>query len=193
MSRRDARFLLVFTMAALFALPAWARDLHFIGRFGIEGGGDTVASVQSSNGEQNVSAGGLVVLAAGLVYAPPTRPFVIESTIGYKVDNVTGSNGEVKFARWPFELLASYRVGANRFGGGLTYHMSPTYTCSIDNICADSVTLDNALGGVVQYAWGSYEGSWVYDLGLRLTFIDYKAPGGTISGTSIGGFLSFGF
>jgi len=147
----------------------------------------------SDGSTQKLSAGGLVHLAAGLVYTPAGTPLVVEATLGYKVDDVTGSNGQLQFSRWPLELLASYRIERHRVGGGLAYHLSPTYTCDVGGLCNFSSTADDALGAVVQYAYGNYDGGFVWDVGARLTFITYRAPGGDFGGTSFGAFCSFGY
>lgn len=194
MSQRCMRFLVAFAFVALSALPAAARDVHFIGRLALEGGGEDLVEVEYSDGSsKTVTGGGLVTFSGGLVYTPETLPIAVEALIGYKVDSVTGSNGDIKFTRLPLDLIASYRIGNFRVGGGVTYHLSPELTCNVDGMCDGSVSLDPALGGLVQFAYGRYDGGFVWDLGLRGTIINYKAPGGSFDGSCFGGFLSFGF
>jgi len=208
MAQRGWRFPAVLTSTVLALLPALAgaqvpappaarppaREFHVIGRIGIDGGGDTVDQVVMTDGStQKLSAGGLFTIAAGLVYTPVATPLVVEATIGFKVDDVTASNGKLQFDRWPLELLASYRIERHRIGGGLAYHLSPTYSCKVDGQCDFSSSADDALGAIVQYAYGDYTGGFVWDLGLRFTLITYQAPGGEFSGNSFGGFVSFGY
>jgi len=180
-------------LAALAAGPASASDLHLVGRMGIDGGGDRLAKVTMSDGSsQTITAGGLFTIGAGLVYMPRAAPIAVEATLGYKVDDITASNGSMKFSRWPIELLASYVLERHRIGGGLAQHRSPTFACSVSGVCSGSTKAPAALGAVAQYGYGDYSGQFVWDIGLRLTFINYKFAE-KISGNSVGGFVSFGF
>lgn len=172
------------------------REVRVVGRFGLDGGGATLDKVTFSDGStQKLSAGGLVTIAAGLIYAPVATPVVVEATIGYKVDDVTASNGQLKFARWPLELLASYRVERHRVGGGLSHHFSPRYSCSIDggSCLVNEINFDDANGLVVQYGYGDLNGRFAWDVGARLTLIEYKVAGQSIQGNSFGAFVTFGF
>ncbi len=172
------------------------REVRVVARMGLDGGGATLDKVTMSDGStQKLSAGGLFTIAAGLIYAPVATPVVVEATIGYKVDDVTASNGQLRFARWPLELLASYRVDRHRVGGGVTHHFSPRYSCSIDGgFClVNEINFDDANGLVLQYAYGDLNGRFAWDVGARLTLIDYKVPGDSIAGNSFGAFLTFGF
>lgn len=181
---------------SLPAPPGPPREVRVLARLGLDGGGATLAKVQLSDGStQRLSSGGLVTIAAGLLYAPVASPVVVEGTLGYKVDDVTASNGQLKFARWPLELLASYRVERHRFGGGLTRHLSPRYSCSLDFATCNprEVNFDDATGLVAQYAYGELNGRFYWDLGARITFIEYQAAGESISGNSVGAFVSIGF
>lgn len=194
MSKRFPMSLAAITLA-LAAGPAAASDLHLVARMAIEGGGARLAKVTMTDGStQSLSAGGLFGIGAGLVYMPTGTPVAFEATLGYKVDDVTASNGQLKFARWPIEFLASYVAERHRIGGGLAYHTSPTYTCDIGGFCSDKVTFDNSVGAVVQYGYGDYGGRFVWDVGARITFITYRGSGlNSVSGNSVGGFVSFGF
>lgn len=191
---RLSRFLVGFTLAVLLAGPAAAKEFRVLARLGLDGGGETLSKVTFSDGStQRLSSGGLVTIAAGVLYAPEATPVVIEVTYGYKVDDVTASNGQLKFDRWPLELLAAYRIEKHRIGGGLTRHGSPTYKEAIDGFPTTRVKFDDATGAIVQYAYGDLDGRFYWDVGLRLTLIGYKVGGETISGNSFGGFFSLGF
>ena len=191
---RLSRFLVGFTLAALVAGPAAAKDVRVLARMGLDGGGKTLAKVTFSDGStQRLSSGGLFTIAAGLLYAPESTPIVVEATYGYKVDDVTASNGQLKFDRWPFELLASYRVDRHRIGGGLARHGSPTYKESIDGFATTRVKFDDATGAVIQYAYGDLNGRFYWDVGLRMTIIEYKGGGQSVSGNSFGALFSLGF
>jgi hypothetical protein len=63
----------------------------------------------------------------------------------------------------------------------------------VDGQCNFSSSADDALGGILQYAYGDYDGGFVWDVGARVTLISYQAPGGSFSGNSFGAFFSFGY
>jgi hypothetical protein len=193
-AKRVSRFLVVFTLAALVAGPASAREVRVLARMGLDGGGTRLAKVTMTDGStQSLSAGGLFTIAAGLLFAPASTPIAVEATVGYKVDDVTASNGQLKFDRWPLELLASYRIDRHRLGGGVTRHGAPTYEIAVDGSPTSRVEFDDAVGAIVQYAYGDVSGNLYWDVGARLTFIEYRAPGDSVSGNSIGAFVSLGF
>jgi hypothetical protein len=193
-AKRFSQHLAGFTLAALVAVPASAHEVRLLARMGLDGGGSRLAKVTMSDGStRSLAAGGLFTIAAGLLYAPAAAPIAIEATIGYKVDDVTASNGQLKFDRWPLELLASYRIDRHRIGGGLTRHGAPTYRAHVDGSPTTRVTFDDAFGGVLQYAYGDGNGSVYWDVGARITLVKYTVPGDSVSGNSLGAFVSLGF
>ena len=75
----------------------------------ITGGGETLATVLYTDGStQEVRSGGLVHLFAGIEYQG--AGFAVQANVGYHVDDTSGRNGSVKFARVPVELLGFWRV-----------------------------------------------------------------------------------
>lgn len=169
------------------------RPLGFLVRMGIEGGGDKLASVEWEDGDKtNITAGGLISFSGGLLYHPDA-PIAVEATIGYKFDRVNGSNGKIQFTRVPVDLVVSWARSGHRLGLGGTMHLSPTFTCKVDELCDDSVSFDNAFGSIVQYAYGrGRDRGW--EIGARATFITYKGNGlastdGTCVGVIFGGWL----
>jgi hypothetical protein len=103
------------------------RPLHFVLGLGLTGGGETLANVTYTNGDdQNIRSGGLVHYYAGVdVRATPQLSF--QGTVGYHVDTSAGaSNGSVRFTRVPIEALAYFHVDDNiRLGGGVRLVNSP--------------------------------------------------------------------
>lgn len=189
-----SRYLVAFVLTAHLAGPASAREVRVLARMGLDGGGTRLAKVPMSDGStQSLSAGGLFTIAGGLLYAPEGTPIAIEATVGYKVDDVTASNGQLKFDRWPLELLASYRSERHRIGGGVARHGAPTYKIAVDGSPTSRVEFDDAFGAVVQYAYGDVGGDFYWDIGARVTIIKYQVPGDSVSGNSIGAFVSLGF
>lgn len=178
---------------ALVAAPSPARAVHFILRLGFDAGGDSLATVQFTDGStEGLTAGGGVTVAGGLLYVPTSIPIAIESTIGVKVDTAGASNGEVQFERLVLDVLASVQEQGHRLGGGLTFHLATTFSCTGAIRCPD-VTSKNAVGGIMQYAYGGYSSGFVWEVGARLTFIEYEFPGGSINGSSLGVLTSIGY
>jgi hypothetical protein len=161
---------------------------------GFDFGGDTVATARYDDGSSaSVKAGGLVHLAGGLFFHPDAAPITVEATFGYKVDNATAKNGEIKFDRLPLDLVASYVVERrHRIGAGPTLHLNPKASCSVSSICSETVQFKNAWGFVGQYAYGIPMGDSGLELGARYTAITYtprEAGVKTIDGSSFGVFF----
>lgn len=155
----------------------FGRSLSFLARVGVEFGGDTLATVDVSDGStQTISAGGRTVISAGVIYQPGT--WALEATIGYKRDSSDISNGTVGFTRYPLDIIASIAPGGARVGAGIAVHFSPNYRCDITAICSDEIAFDTAVGAVVQLAYSlrlSY--TTALDFAARYTFIKYSADG----------------
>jgi hypothetical protein len=89
-------------------------------------GGDTLATVyydpsDSGPDDAKVHAGGLVAFNAGIELQ--FNDMVSgQLLVGYHVDRANGENGNVRFERYPIELLGHFRVNDwLRLGGGLRY------------------------------------------------------------------------
>jgi hypothetical protein len=157
-------------------------------RAGLEYGGDDL--LKSTNGDSvTLSAGRLASVGAGFIVQPPYG-FAIEATIGIKVDVARAPNGIFTFTRYPLELIASVTPGNNRFGLGVTVHLSPSLSCDLPGTCS-SMAFDSAVGLMVQWVHHFGRGFSGFELGARYTFISYtvpNAPAGTpdIDGSAIG-------
>ena len=170
---------------------AEADNLRKIVRMHMDFGGDTVspAGLQFRNGDAiELKAGQLSTFAAGVLYQPTDKNFSVEGTLGYKFDQVNGTNGSAKMTRLPLDVLVNYMRGGNRFGGGITYHLNSKFTC---DVCSGAdIKFDNALGFLMQYAYGlQLTKSGILDVGLRYTAISYKATTYTAKGNSVGFFF----
>lgn len=171
------------------------RPVGLLLRMGFDFGGDTIATARYDDGTSTtVKAGGLVHVAGGLLFHPDA-PFSVEATFGYKADNATAKNGEIKFDRLPLDLIASYVVARrHRLGAGPTLHLNPKATCSVTGICNESLRFKNAWGFVGQYAYGIPLGSSGAELGARYTVITYapKTAGvKSVDGSAFGVFFGF--
>ncbi len=187
-------FLSLSLLAATTA--ATAGDFKPMVRMNLDFGGDQIGTVIYTNGKStDLKAGQLLTFSGGVLYRPVASNYAVETTIGYKFDKANATNGTAEFTRIPLDLVASYRKNKHRFGGGFTYHMNPKFTCDLASVCAGSVTFSNALGAIVQYAYGVEMASGsIIDFGVRYTSIKYEANGGgKVDGSALGFFTGFAF
>jgi hypothetical protein len=147
---------------------------HFVGTAGLSYGGDTVATVQYTNGNStDIKAGGLYYIGGGLSLEFTGTPWSVQGLLGYHADSATASNGDVSFKRTTFDGQAFYRFGNNRIGLGLVRHMSPQYKANIDYQPPVTVDFNTATGVSLEYNWlppGSKFG-----LSVRAVHISYDA------------------
>ncbi len=154
----------------------------------LSGGGETLVTVQMTNGnEQRVSSGGLLHFYGGLEYRENAESrLTIQTTVGYHVDDSGADNGKVSFARVPFELLAFWNQNPQwRFGGGLRKTSSAKLKGS--GVASDigEVNMTTDVGAVVQaeYFFGEQASTYV-----RLVSERYKSArlnGGSVNGDHI--------
>lgn len=174
------------------------RQIYFLLRMLAEGGGDDLATIEFTDGSsESLTAGGGFTFAAGAIYLASRTPLAIEATAGFKMNSIEGatsrgSNVEFDFFRASVEVLASYHANNHRLGGGVASHLASSFRCSGIVGCSKT-SADAAVGGVIQYAYGNNSPAFMWDVGVRVTFIDYTFPGGTVDGTSIGLLASVGF
>lgn len=177
------------------------QNFRFGMQFGLTGGGDTLATVRFTNGKsENIKAGGLVHLAAGVLWTPAQIPFAGQLMFGYHVDNITADNGELRFSRYPVELLGLYTgAGKLRLGAGLRFVNSPRLKVDIDGQPATTVDYKTTTGFIAEIGYQFAPTGWI---ALRGTFEDYKATtingtgvtaAGTSSGNSVGLYVGIGF
>ncbi|MEK6750195.1 MAG: hypothetical protein AABY83_13505 [Pseudomonadota bacterium] len=153
-------------------------------------GGTKMASFTYSDGSTaELHGGALFTFAGGTKFAVNDLPLVIETTAGYKFDKVNGANGSASFSRIPLDVVALFSHSMLRAGGGITYHLNPSFTCDIASICGGSVKFSNALGVVAQLGIELPIGKKSFDLGARYTSINYKPNSAGVSnvdGSAIG-------
>jgi hypothetical protein len=143
----------------------------FVGQGGLAIGGTEMDLVEREDG-QTLSAGGLFYLDAGLVYGFVGFPIDVQTSLGFKGDTMTASNGDASFTRFTSQLLAFYRVGQFRLGGGMSYHFSPEYEDEVDDYSTQRIEYESAAGVLLQgdYAFNDY-----FMLGARMEVIKYQA------------------
>lgn len=90
----------------------------FVG-LGLTFGGEDLATAHYTSGyDQTVTTGGMLDLRAGLEYRLSGQPIAIQGVVAYHVDSTSASNGDLRFARIPVELIALYDLG-NQWRVGL--------------------------------------------------------------------------
>lgn len=127
-----------------------ANPARFLISMGLTGGGDKLATAYYRNGtEIDLHAGGLISMSGGLDYQV-TPQFSFQATVGYHVDRASGRNGDMRFERFPLELLAYYHVAPSwRIGGGARYASSAKFSSSGVADIGD-VDYKSSVGGVVE-------------------------------------------
>ena len=162
-------------LLALLAAPSYGVDVRPTFKAGLEGGGDTLISVPVSGGSlgdtKTIRAGELLFLGGGASVLSDEKDLELELTLSYKFSSITAQNGDIKWSVLPLDALVFYRIPNWRFGGGLTYHISPTLKGSgiAGGLNAD---YKDALGIVLQ---GDYMFGEKIRLGLRFVGVKYKA------------------
>ena len=176
----------------------------FVG-FGLTHGGDELAEVElvhddDSHHDEDIRGGELITIAAGIVVYLPLHSWSIQTSIGYHSDEVGSYNDDIKFDRYPLELIPFYNFKKHRIGAGLSYHLSPEL--NLKDIGGPKVEFDDALGWLVEYDH-SFSG-WENDgfvLGVRYLWIDYEVdkvsnirrPGIDVDGNHIGIHVNYMF
>jgi hypothetical protein len=167
------------------------RPLHFVLGLGLTGGGETLANVTYTNGDdQNIRSGGLVHYYAG-VDVRATQFLSFQGTVGYHVDTSAGaSNGSVRFTRVPIEALAYFHVDDNiRVGGGVRLVNNPELR---GKGVASNVrdTYDNATGVILE---GEYLFTRWMGVKLRAVSESYKSKstGQKANGDHAGVYVNF--
>lgn len=183
----------LFSVALLLAGTVQARDYDLLLQAGIDAGGDDLFSATYTNGDTvNISGGDMFQMGVGTTFktAPELLPALeTQLSVGYKFDRANAENGSATWGRFPIEALEFYTTPAWRFGGGLTYHLSPKLKGS--GVASNaSVDFDDALGIVFEVDYILGANSYI---GGRITRIDYTISNTNLefSGNSIG--ITFGW
>lgn len=167
------------------AQGAWAQPVvrPLVG-LGFTFGGDTVAPIAYTNGDSDkVRAGGLIAFTTGveMTFSPLVSA---QALIGYHVDGVAASNGDVKFDRYPAELLGHFRLTDTfRVGGGARYtDNARTRSSGAASVSVPSESYKPAWGTVV-------EGEFTIgrNLGIKLRYVSEKFEPETVGSRTLKG------
>jgi len=159
----------------------------------IDAGGDELVTIEHDySSDVQIDAGDGFGLEAGMAIEVAPN-FENQLLIGYKFKDDNAYNGDISWDTIPLSALGFFKVQNWKFGGGLTYHISPELDGRFDN---DEILyeFENALGVVAQV---QYEAFNSFAIGIRATFIEYERKNDhtqTASGNSLGivGTFKFG-
>jgi opacity protein-like surface antigen len=182
-------FAIALAMASLASAQAQTvtpNPMRVVMGVGITDGGDKLASAHFDDGTTvNIKAGKGVLLYGGIDYLV-NNSFSFQGTFGYHIDDTpAATNGNVKFQRFPIELMAYVHPSVMwRIGGGVRYISSPKLK---GRGFADGLDykFDNAVSGVVEAEYFYNE-----DFGIKLRYVsekfEKKGVPGTTSGNHVG-------
>jgi len=174
---------LVLMVVAAVPVASLAADVRPVGRIGFDFGGDNLVTAQFANGSsESIKANELLYLAAGASIITDSKDMEVEVTVGYKFKNISASNGDLKWTRFPVDALVFYRMPKFRVGGGLTYHLNPKLSGSgiASNV---NGSFDDSLGYLLQ---ADYLVTQKVNVGVRYTILDYKISGISVKSSGIG-------
>jgi len=177
-STEFATRLVVAVLLIATTAPASALDTTFAYKAGYDTGGDTLVTVTFVGGEtEKIKANQGLFFGGGVSIVNDAKDIESEITLNYKIDDITASNGDVSWSRWPIDALVFYRAPSVRVGGGLTYHLNPDLSGS-GVVGGLNVKFKDALGFLFQVDWRITE---KLNLGLRYTALDYDVEGSNTS------------
>lgn len=168
------------------------KPLRFVIGAGLTFGGDKLATAYyTDDTEEDIRAGGMLALLAGLDYRVSPQ-FSIQGTIGYHVDNSTASNGDMTFSRVPLELLGYYHVNEQvRVGGGIRHVTSTEFSSSGASDIGD-FEFDDSTGAVAEIEY-----MYSRQLGVKLRWANdkfkEKRSGASAKGDHVGLLVNFYF
>ena len=147
-----------------------AAEVKAHAKVGYDTGGDTLVTVIFTNGDrENIKANQGLFLGGGVSIVTDDKAIETEISLSYKVDDITASNGDVTWSRWPLDALVFYRWDKVRVGGGLTDHFGPKLSGS-GVISGLNVSFKTSLGAILQADWRITD---KMNLGARYTMLDY--------------------
>lgn len=191
------RTLFIGSTLALAALGAQAADVAPAVRplvgMGLTFGGETLATVQYSDGSSDsIKSGGLVHLYGGAEFKLGTE-VSIQATLGYHVDDTkNASNGSLRFSRYPVDLIVVYALDDKvRLGAGAQI-VNGAKIAGSGVASGARVDFESSTGALVEAEY-----LFTPSLGAKLRFVShqFKPKGGSVSldGDHVGLMLNYYF
>ncbi len=169
------------------------KPLRFLMGLGLTVGGDTLATVQYSDGSTDkLKAGGDVLFYAGADYRFNDF-FSLEGNVGYHLASTKlARNGEATFKRVPVEFLLHYYVNENlRFGAGARFVNSPEVKIDFSNSTNIRQSFSSTVGQVIEAEY------LAQPFGIKLRYVTekYKIDNTPVSidGNHVGLLVSYYF
>lgn len=167
---------IAFALTAIFAtmgaahaqsVAAAPAPFHYVAGLGASVGGDDLATANYTNGgSQTIKAGGGVYFTFGADYRV-NPSFSIQGTVNFHVDDTNAKNGDIKFQRFPIEVLGYYHVSPQwRVGGGVRYTTSPKLS-SGGVVSGLDIKFDNATSGVLEAEY-----FWTPKIGMKIRYVN---------------------
>lgn len=98
----------------------------FLIEAGVEYGGDEIARVFFTNGEDQVmraGQGGYLAVGGQLEFAQ-VKPLMLRTSIGIKFNTTAADNANIRLTRLPFVAMSFWKINDDfRFGAGITSHL----------------------------------------------------------------------
>jgi hypothetical protein len=178
--------ILVLAGSAAIAAVSQAAEVRPVFVAGYDTGGDKIVNAQFTNGaSDSIQANEGLYVGGGISVLNEDKNIEFQGTASYKYASIHADNGDITWTSIPLDALLFYRMRSFRVGGGLTFVMSPKLKGS--GVAGGlNTNVDNAVGVILQadYLLGKVA------IGLRGTFVDYKAGGVTAKGNGVG--VTFG-
>ncbi|MFV2061436.1 MAG: hypothetical protein ACC653_12190 [Gammaproteobacteria bacterium] len=179
---QDKKILKLFLLPLVFFINQNAHALKWTAEAGMHTGGDEISVLNTNGNPDSFKAGELMTMAIGPQIALSTTSN-IRMMFGWKFNamhSMNSSSDNIKFTRYPIDVMYFYQTKKWNFGAGLSYHLNPEVSGVLTNL-----KYDDALGYSVEIDY-RFMGSFY--MGGRYTTIDYKqeTTGAKIDGSSIG-------
>ena len=144
--------------------------IHPLVGVALTAGGDKIASVEyKDGGSRDITAGGLVQIYGGVEYHEKGSPFALQGTVGYHFDNTSASNGNQRFERFPFELIALFNATPKfRMGIGARYAAGAKFTSDGAGYVGNA-DFKSQVGALLMAEW-----LITPSMGLQLRYVDEK-------------------
>lgn len=151
------------------AAPVAEKNYRWLVGAGLTFGGDELAKAEYEGGStQKIHGGGLIAMYVGIEYA--VNPSVsLQANIGYHVDQASADNGELRFERYPLELLAHYKLSEKwRAGAGVRIVNAPRFASSGAGDIGD-FNFKNTTGAVIEAEYMAAP-----RLGIKVRYVSEK-------------------
>lgn len=171
-------------LVALMSTTLAQAELYM--ELGAESGSHELVSTTSGD---NLYSGGGIKLAVGTQnYMSPYTSMRL--SLGYLGDSVNAANGYADIDTVTFDALYLMNAGPHTFGIGPTVHINPTYRDNVSGYAPVKIEFDNAVGIMFQYGYKLVPG---FEIGARVSNINYKNNATSLDAGSVGVYLSNGF